>query len=43
MNRIILLNKWHSLRIPIVNFVEDSLLKKNGINIFILVGIYIEK
>ena len=37
------LSKWHSSTIYIVKFMTDSSLKNNGINIFSLVGIYIEK
>ena len=38
-----LIGKWHSLTTYIVKFVTDSLPKNNGLNIFLLVGIYIEK
>ena len=43
LHRYIITNKWHSLTIYIVKFATQSLPKNNGITLFSLVGIYIEK
>ena len=43
LKRLIIICKWHSLAIYILNFVKDSSVKNNGISIFILVDICIQK